>query len=116
MTKREIIFQEIISECNIDEKFLTDLIQHGFFDQSELERETGQTELRQEIRRIRRLNKDLEVNFPGIEVILHMRRKLEQMQEKVLKMEAAIEKMEQEHQQHLFNSLKQAGILQDIED
>lgn len=65
-----------------------------------LSSEAGDQELVEAVRRVRRLN-DLGINLQGVEVILHMRRRILQLVLEVEEMQQELDRLRAAHEQEL---------------
>ncbi|MEX0967576.1 MAG: chaperone modulator CbpM [Bacteroidia bacterium] len=67
------------------------------------------------VRRVRRLNQDIGVNLPGIDVIFHMRERMLEMQQQMKEMETQMERMRRKHHETLRSALVQGGMFHDLD-
>ena len=83
MTHEFYYRKQVIEIFNVDERFLAELEAEDLISSSELEAGHEKVYLPEQVERIRiirNLVEDLEVNLPGVEVILEMRENMLRMQ------------------------------------
>ena len=90
--------QELSGKYGIAEEQIRQFMEFGLFPAQQLQRAEAIPEAEVHyLLLLNRLAEDLEVNLPGIEVILHMRQRLENLQSEVDFLKTQLRQLEHQH-------------------
>lgn len=111
-----IILTEAAELCNLSEEVLKQFSDFGFFRTYVEENQycINCNDL-EEVRRISRLYRDLNINLEGIEIILSMRQQIIDLKQTIDQLSYKLQKVEQERNLRLFEEPLRNGLIIDFE-